>query len=368
VDLQQLRHEPESGVSPDRADGQLDLSIGLAVDAFAGSATRGYLNTASVGLPPDAAVAAACAGARDWQRAPDWLAWEAVGEQCREEFAGLVGVHASDVALVGAAHVAAGITASAMPDRPPPGTNIVALRTEHQSALWPFLALERHGYELRLVASAELASAIDERTAAVAVSLVQSADGSLIDLASIDTHDALVFVDGTQAVGVVDIPLASIDVLAVSGYKWLHCPRGIAFMVIEEERRQQIEPAYAAWKAAPQPWGDPYGPPRCLTDEARRFDLSLPWLLAPPALASLQLISEVGVERVGAHCRGLATACADQLGLPPTGTSILTVPAADPQRARALGLRCSVRNGKVRFAFAMHNDLTDVEAVIASVR
>jgi selenocysteine lyase/cysteine desulfurase len=343
------------------------LAAGLRPEAFAAAATRGYLNTASVGLPPDAAVAAGRAALEQWQRAPDWLAWEAVGEQCRAAFARLVGVEASDVGLVGAAHVAAGIVAAAMPDAPA-GANVVALRDEHQSSLWPFLTLAERGYEVRLASRTELAAAVDDRTALIALSLVQSADGALVDLPALDGHNALVYVDGTQAVGVVDVPMERIDVLAVSAYKWLHCPRGIAFMVVREQRRSALDPVLASWKAAPEPWGDPYGPPRALTGDARRFDLSLPWLLAPPTLASLELLGEIGVVEIGAHCRGLATACAQRLGLPPTQTSILAVPGADADRVRASGLRCSVRGGNVRFAFALHNDLEDVEAAIAAVR
>lgn len=339
----------------------------LPPDAFTATATRGYLNTASVGLPPDAAVAAARAGLAQWQDGPDWLEWEAVGEQCRQMFADLVGAEASDVALVGAAHVAAGIVASALPEAAP-GANVVALRDEHQSALWPFLALQARGYELRLTSRAELAAAVDDRTALIAVSLVQSADGAQIDLSAFDGHDAILYVDATQAAGVVDLPLDRIDVLGVSAYKWLHCPRGIAFMVVGERLRRTLDPVLASWKSAPEPWGDPYGPPRELTSDARRFDLSLPWLLAPPALASLGLLAEIGIERVGAHCRGLATACANRLDLPPTGTSILAVPGADADRVSASGLRCSIRGGNVRFAFALYNDLDDVEAAVASVR
>ena len=340
---------------------------GLRPDAFAGAATRGYLNTASVGLPPDAAVAAAHAALAEWQTAPDWLAWEAVGEQCRAAFARLVGAEAADVALVGAAHVAAGQVAAALPDAAP-GANVVALRDEHQSALWPFLALQARGYELRLTSRDELPAAVDDRTALVALSLVQSADGALVDLAALDGHDALVYVDGTQAAGVVDLPMERIDVLAVSAYKWLHGPRGIAFMVVGDRRRDALDPVLASWKAAPEPWGDPYGPPRALTADARRFDVSLPWMLAAPALAALELLAEIGVEQAGAHCRGLATECAQRLGLAPTGTSILAVPGADADRVRASGLRCSVRGGNVRFAFALYNDLDDVEAAVAAVR
>jgi selenocysteine lyase/cysteine desulfurase len=345
-----------------------DLTVSPLAAAFAAAATRGYLNTASVGLPPDAAVEAGRRALSEWQEASDWLAWEAIGEECRVAFASLVGAEPTDVALVGAAHVAAGMLASALPDAPRTGANLVALRDEHQSALWPFLTLQARGYELRLVGRDELPAAVDDRTALVAVSLVQSADGALIDLTAIDGHDALVYVDGTQAVGVLDIPLGRIDVLAVSAYKWLHCPRGIAFMVVPEGRGRALDPVLASWKAAPEPWGDPYGPPRTLTDDARRFDLSLPWLLAPATLASLKRLDELGVERIGEHCRGLASACAEALDLSPTGTSILSVPGADGDRVRAAGLRCSVRNGQVRFAFGVYNDLEDVEAAVACVR
>lgn len=128
------------------------------------------------------------------------------------------------------------------------------------------------------------------------------------------------------------------------------------------------DPVLASWKSAPDPWGDPYGTPRILTPDARRFDLSLPWLLAPPALASLSLLRTVGLQQIGAHCRGLAAVCADALGLPSSGSSILSVPGADIDRVRESGVHCSVRGGKVRFSFAIYNDLADVEAAVRSVR
>jgi selenocysteine lyase/cysteine desulfurase len=352
--------------NPIAPQGDGGRSAGVCPAAFAGASTRGYLNTASVGLPPDTAVAAAKDAFARWQSDPDWLDWEAVGERCRSAFASLIGLDDADVALVGAAHVAAGMVAAAMPAAAP-RANVVLLRDEHQSALWPFLTLGARGYEMRLVSRGELASAVDAHTALVAVSLVQSLDGTLIDVAALDAPNALVYVDGTQAVGVVDIPTAHIDVLAVSAYKWLHCPRGVAFMAVNKNRRRTLDAVLASWKSAPQPWGDPYGGPRTLTDDARRFDVSLPWLLAPSALAALQLLDDIGLATVGAHCRGLAAACADQLGLPRTGTSILSVPGADADKVAATGLRCSVRGGTVRFAFALYNDLDDVAAAVAAV-
>ena len=85
----------------------------------------------------------------------------------------------------------------------------------------------------------------------MAVSSVQSADGHVADLAALRSTGVRVFVDGTQSIGALPLDLAGVDYLAVSGYKWLLCPRGLGFLYVRRERLDEIEPWLAGWKSQP---------------------------------------------------------------------------------------------------------------------
>ena len=91
----------------------------------------------------------------------------------------------------------------------------------------PFRSLEPRGVELRLAPLERLAEAVDERTALVSVSLVQSAEGRVVDLDALRATGAPILLDATQAVGAYPIDLTGVDYLVAHGYKWLLCPRGL---------------------------------------------------------------------------------------------------------------------------------------------
>jgi selenocysteine lyase/cysteine desulfurase len=341
----------------------------LAPAEYEGTRTAGYLDTATYGLPPRSTLAAlerAVEGWREWQ---DWHRWEEDGEACRELFARIVGARASEVALVPALSAAAGIVAASLPAGP--GENVVCYEGEFHSALFPWLALERRGVEVRLAPLGRLAEAVDERTAIVAVSSVQSADGQLADLAAVRATGARLFVDGTQSVGALPIELDGIDYLGVAAYKWLCCPRGLCFLYVRPERLGEIEPWLAGWKSSADPYERYYGPPRDLAVDARRLDTSLAWFLAAGGRASLELIVRLGVGRIAEHDLGLARRLCAGLGLPEPGSPIVQVEVADSGAAIArlerVGIRCASRAGAVRLAFHLYNEEEDVDRALEAL-
>jgi selenocysteine lyase/cysteine desulfurase len=217
-----------------------------------------------------------------------------------------------------------------------------------------------------------LAEAVDERTAIVSVSSVQSADGRVADLDALRATGVRLFVDATQSAGALPIDLRGIDYLAVAVYKWLCCPRGLAFLYVRPERLGEIEPWLAGWKSTVDPYERYYGPPRNLTEDARRLDTSLPWFLAAGARPSLELIAGLGAERIAEHDLALARAFSAGLGLPEPAAPIVQVRVADWERALAelgrAGVRCAGRAGALRFSFHLYNTEEDVVRALEAVR
>jgi selenocysteine lyase/cysteine desulfurase len=280
-----------------------------------------------------------------------------------------VGARAEDVALVTATSVAAGLVAASLPAGP--GSNVVLYERDFTSAMLPWRGLEGRGVELRLVPLERLAEAVDERTAVVCVSLVQSAEGRVADLRALRATGARIFLDATQAVGTYPVDLNGVDYLVTHGYKWLLCPRGLAFFYVSRERRPEIEPWTAGWKSRVGPYDDYYGLPE-LTGDARRLDVSLPWLSAAGGRASLALFAELGIDGIAAHNIGLARALTGALGLPDAPSPIVRLEVDDAERAaerlQKAGVACSVRGGSVRLSFHLYNDEADVELAASALR
>ena len=276
----------------------------LAPSEYEGTPTRGYLDTATYGLPPRSTLRALEEALEGWRTRRRWRDWEEDAEACRGVFAELVGARAEDVALVSTVSAGAGIVAASLPAGP--GDNVVLYERDFMSVVLPWRGLQARGVELRLLPLERLAEGIDERTALVAVSSVQSADGAVADLAALKGTGARLFVDATQAVGAVPTDLDGVDYLVTHAYKWLLSPRGLSFLYVHPERRSEIEPWTAGWKSCPNPYEDYYGFPE-LTDDARRLDVSVPWFAAAGARRSLELLLSLGPQRIADHNLALAS-------------------------------------------------------------
>lgn len=330
----------------------------------------GYLDTASVGVPPTAAVEALDLALRAWARgearAPDY---DPVVAAARASFARLVGVSEDAVCIGSQVSSLAGIVAAALPD----GARVVAAEGDFTSVLFPFLAQADRGVQVTLVPLERVADAIDRTTALVAVSAVQSATGALADLSAIveaaRACDARTFVDGTQACGWLPFDAGGVDYLACAAYKWLMAPRGAAFMTVRPERLAELRPHAAGWYAGADVWSSIYGGPLRLAEDARRLDTSPAWLSWVGAAASLQLLERTGVEVIHAHDLALANRLREGLGLPHGDSAIVPVDAPGAaERLAAAGVVASSRAGSVRLAFHLHNTDADVDLALGALR
>jgi selenocysteine lyase/cysteine desulfurase len=338
----------------------------LAPSEYDADAVRGYLDTATYALPPRSVVAAVEEALAGWRKRHDWLRWEEDAERCRALFASIVGAEAEDVAVTTAVSVSAGLVAASLPAGA--GDNVVVHEGEFASNLFPWVELERRGLEIRALPLDRLEEAIDERTALVAVSSVQSANGAVADVARLIRRGPRVFVDATHSVGALPTELEGIDYLACSAYKWIPAPRGLSFLYVRRERLDEIQPWLAGWRSRAAWHGRYYGLPRDLSPDASRLDTSLPWLVAAGAVPALELIVNLGVERISGHDLTLARRFASELGLPQPAAPIVRVPVEDAdaavERLRARGVTCAVRAGAVRASFHLYNDDADVELAL----
>ena len=355
---------------------------------FPATRERAYLNTATYGPGPERVVRAVETCLERWSTGQATLAeLEAVGEHSRRDFAALLGVEARTIALLPTVSAAAGQVAWTLPPPEAGSRNLVVGDGEFRSLIYPWLAQEERGYELRIVPfrngaldADDLAAAIDADTAVVAASHVQSSNGYLLDTEPVvracRATGARFFLDATQSAGALRLDLDGVDYLAVTAYKWLVAPRGSTFLYVAPERIGDLPPAAPGWKTPGDPYAEYYGPPLDLAPDASRYDQSLAWPVWGGTAVALEFLLELGIDAIEA--RDLELAARFRAGLsgvglaplfPPERTSQVVGLAVDePERVRqaleAAGVVAAVRGQYLRVSFHFYNDESDVDRAL----
>ena len=325
----------------------------------------GYLNTASIGIPPVAVAAAVGDAVSDWGvGAAQPADYDPAVETGRAAFARLAGVPVDTVAVGAAVSPLVGLVAAAVPD----GARVLVASGEFTSVTWPFAAQAGRGvtvHECDLADVGRRAADVD----VVAVSVVQSADGRLVDLDALRAARAAgtrVVLDVTQALGWLPLRLDWADAVVGAGYKWLLSPRGAAWLAVAPGF--DVPALHAGWFAGADPWRSVYDLPLRLADGGRRLDSSPVWLAHVGAAAALPWLAGLDRDAVHAHCAGLADSVRAALDLPPAGSSIVAVRRPDAgERLAAAGVVSSVRAGAVRLSFHLYNTADDVDRVVVAL-
>lgn len=339
------------------------MSSAVAPGLFAPS--PGYLNAATLGLPPVPVVTTMQEALLQWQsgRACPVAYGEAV-ETARAGYAALVGVPADQVAVGSQTSVLAGTVAASLPA----GAQVVMIAKDFTSIVYPFLVQRDRGISVRQVPRTELAQAIDADTDLVVFSLAQSATGHLVDLPAVlgaaHRHGAMTLCDVTQAAGWHPVEAAMFDLTVCAAYKWLCQPRGTAYLTIRPEVADRLVPVNAGWYAGESVWDSVYGPEMILARDARRFDVSPAWLCWVGAAAAAEALASVPISEIREHDVALADGLRDRIGQPAQGRPVLTVADPDGSVARALaaeGVTAASRAGSVRLACHLWNDQDDVD-------
>ncbi|MCY0941968.1 aminotransferase class V-fold PLP-dependent enzyme [Streptomyces antarcticus] len=347
----------------------MDLPLAETARAeFAHSTT--YLNTATCGVLPRAAVAAVRelseaagaglpAGFGDFDRV----------NRVRAAFARLAGVAADRVAVGSAVSTHVGLVAASLSS----GSEVLCPEGDFASVMNPFVV--RGDLKVRFAPLESLAEAVGAGTTLVALSAVQSADGRTADLAAVRAataaHGARMLVDATQAAGWLPFDASPYEYTVTAGYKWLLGARGASYLTVSQDAEHTLTPLHAGWVAAESMWDATYGPMPELAHGARKFDESPAFLAYHAAEPSLALLERVGIDAVHAHDTALAAryrAGLARLGHEPVpgDAAIVSVPGlADRLPAlQAAGIATAARAGALRASFHLYSTEEDVDRLL----
>jgi kynureninase len=327
--------------------------------------TSTYLASHSLGaMPREAADGLAryaelwsARGVRAW--AEEW--WE-LGSRVAAAVAPLLGVPAGSVSMQPSTTIATAVVLSALPA--PRGRRKVVTTELHFPSLLYLLDgwCRQHGVELEIlrreegswgVAPERLLDTVDGATAVVALSHVEFATAWVNDAETLARRcrdvGAFLVLDVFQSAGVVPLALERWGVDAAVGgcLKWLCGGPGNAFLYVDPLRAPALEPKLTGWAAHPAPFSFEPPPMRWSPGGARFLTGTPPVPALYAARPGLEILREIGVERVrakstaltqklfdAARARGFSCSCAEDARCR-GGTVAIAVPHGE-QVAREL--------------------------------
>ena len=285
-------------------------------DRFPTLAGATYLVSHSMGAPP---LASRESLERYWNAwatdGPEaWEAWLPELGEIAGGIAALLGAAPNTVSLVPNVSLGQAAIASALtfgPDRD--GVVMEALQFPTVTYVWS--AWQKYGARIvtvpsddgRTMSTDRICSAIDERTAVVALSHAAYVSGSLLEIDAIQArcHEvgAIFVLDTYQTTGIVplDVSAQGIDVVVGGSHKWLCGGPGCGFLYVRPGLRDRLAPALTGWMAHAEPFA--FAPaPITLARDTHRYNTGTPTMLGYlVARAGHDAIAEIGVPAIRAH-------------------------------------------------------------------
>jgi selenocysteine lyase/cysteine desulfurase len=355
-----------------------------------------YLNQASLGLIGQPAVTAMHTFIDNVARHGNLYMSDsdevAYCETLRERASRLLHCDSSQVAIVASASEILGQLPMLL--QPRPKSTILAVSSDFPAITRPWLrlaALKNH--TVRFVEDQPacdltdtLIEAMDESTSVVAVSNVQYATGTVVNISRLRQSTirvgARLIVDATQAAGATRVDAAAWDADAVvtSGYKWLGGHGGIALAVMSPLLLEQIPPL-PGWMGATDPFGFD-ATSVSLANDARRYTQStMSYVSMVGLVVAIEQLLSLGEARIEAHARSLAAMVVSEaskygwqpfrsVGDPAGSPHIISLGRpresvqAIVEKLRSHNIVCSTRGGRIRISLAPYNDESDVSTLI----
>jgi selenocysteine lyase/cysteine desulfurase len=385
--------------SEGRAGGSVGEETARYREHFSGFGGKAYLDCAAQGPFPHETVEAIRRALR-LQEHPEELPealFEELPDRARAAVARLIGCNPASIALGSGASHGLNLAARGLPLEP--GDEVLLPKGEFPANVFPWLGLERDGIGVRRVEPAdgrltraeEIVAAIGPRTRVLAVSLVGFSTGYRADLQALGeacrARDLFFVVDGAQGVGAVDFRVADhpIDVLAVSGYKWLFGPYGTGFAYVNPRTLERLRVADVNWlgieganRFNPRPEDRLQ-----FRDGARRFDIpeTASFLNLSAFAASVEFLLKVRVSTVESHARRLLDLLLRRVGSTrlrvvsdlqaERRSAILALegPTLDDtrriyRRVRQQGVVVSLRDNLIRVSPNVYNTADDIERFV----
>jgi selenocysteine lyase/cysteine desulfurase len=281
-----------------------------------------YLNAASWSPLPLATQEAGRVGVA--RKGRPWLIDPALPgrqyERARRAAARLINAEAEDVALISS--VSYGVAAAAKLVAVPAGSRVLVLENDHSSAVLEWTTRAPAGrFTVDVVAqpgdgdwTAAVLAAIERPgappVALASISSVHWSDGGIVDMdrvaAALRRHGAMLLVDATHAVGVMETDVAKLDpdFLVFPTYKWLLGPYGRAFLYVAKRRQDGVPLEQTSYgRRAITSERETYYRDVEFVEGARRFDMGERdhFISLEMASIGMELIAQWGCDAVAAR-------------------------------------------------------------------
>jgi kynureninase len=373
-----------------------------------------YLNTCSLGARSERSRRRLDAFLADWDElgARAWYRrWLGELDALRADVGAMLGVPATEIALAPNVSAALAVIASSLEPihrgdratlgaleaagvaaRTEPRPRVVTTALDFPTVGHQWLAREALGVEVVVIESPDgvtvpieaFEAAIDERTALVATGHVYFTTGARQDLRTLadlcHARGALLLIDAYQATGIVETDLRAegVDVYASGTLKWLLGGPGMAFAWVRPELYEALRPTTTGWFSSARQFAFAIDELEYAPD-ARRFELGTPSVpSAAIARGGLDIVTEIGVERLGERTRDLGDLLidlADEAGLRVRGErsaqrrgGIVPIAVGDPKPVvdalAAERIIVDYRPGVVRCSPAFYNTEDEVTLLV----
>jgi len=367
--------------------------------AFGPFLGRIWINAAHQGPLPCAAAEEAYE-AVDWKVCPYNLTTErfsGVPERLRQTLRKLTGAGENEIVLANSASYGLHLLANGIPLQP--GDEVLLMRGDFPSDIFPWLGLEKKGVKVRFITPRhavvepdELLTHITSRTRVFCTTWVHSLSGWAVDLDTLGSicrdHGAYFVLNASQAVGARPLDLAGplVDAVTCVGFKWLCGPYGTGFLWLHPELRDRLDYNQAYWLSmqTADDLGRPDATPAIRDDlGARRYDVfgTANFFNFKPWAASIEYLLSLGIDRIADHDQELVSRLIDgldhldyQLFSPRSGdrrSTLVFFSHRDPNRneeiwksLREEAVFISYRAGKLRAAPHLYNTPEEIDRLL----
>jgi len=351
-----------------------------------------YLNHAAVAPLPKRTAHAMQTWAQDGMEhgALHYSNWLDTYEAVRVATARLIGASRSEIALMKNTSEGISTVATGLDWRP--GDRVVAFREEFPANYYPWKRLEAQRCIVDWLSVHDPLEKIDSACTGaklLAVSFVQYLSGFRANLNAIGEicrrRRCFFFVDAIQGMGAfpLDVEAAHVDALAADGHKWMLGPEGCGVLYVRKDKQDMIFPREFGWTNVAG-YNDYASRDMALRQDAGRYECGTLNTIGCYGLrASLDLLLEVGVDRIGQTVRALADQLADGarrkayelLGdrTPETGAGIIAIqkPALDSRKVvhdlRQQGILAAPRQGWIRMSPHFYVSPEEIDRVVAAL-
>src|SRR5580698_10237911 len=241
---------------------------------------------------------------------PEWLA---AYDGVRDAAARLVSAKPEEIALV--KNTSEGIATIAMGLDWKPGDRIVGFHEEFPANLYPWQRLAAQGVETTWLSVYDSLDRIDEACRGarlLSISFVQFLSGYRAPVREIgeicQRRGCIYFVDAIQGLGAfpLNVRECHIDALAADGHKWLLGPEGCGVLYISQALQERVTPVEFGWTNVAA-YADYASRDMSLRPDAGRYECGTLNTTGCYVLrASIELLLEAGIERIGPLVQALA--------------------------------------------------------------